>query len=264
MFSVFVVCMLTAVMAAVAYQLNDLLRLELFRQQSLFTVILQHESVSLILYGLALRYFYVQYAAREMIKTESHARLQALQARIRPHFLFNSLNTIASLTHDEPDRAERAIESLADLFRASLSPQTQISLRDEIDLTREYINLESLRLGDRLSVHWDIQADLDALTMPALMLQPLVENAIYHGIETSQPGGKVTILLHQQESLKIQITNPVEANGKVQQREGNRMALDNIRERLFLSYQGQAKFEQVIENELYKVEINIPVKQSKK
>ncbi|MBL7000072.1 MAG: histidine kinase, partial [Gammaproteobacteria bacterium] len=257
--SVLVVFMLSATMAALAYQINDLLRLDLFRQQSLLLVITQHVSVSLILYGLALRYFYVQYAAKAMIKAESHARLQALQARIRPHFLFNSLNTIASLTYDEPEKAEHAIVSLADLFRASLRSETQISLSDEIELTREYINLESLRLGERLQVNWDVQADTDAWTLPALTLQPLVENAIYHGIEPLQHGGEINIVIQQTAVLQIQISNPILQKSTTQHRQGNQMALENIRERLSLSFQGRAKISHLVENGLYKVEIKIPV-----
>jgi two-component system sensor histidine kinase AlgZ len=259
LWSLLIVFVLSVAMATLAYQVNDLLRLELFRQQSLELVIIQHVSVSVILYGLALRYFYVQYAARAMIQAESHARLQALQARIRPHFLFNSLNTIASLTHDEPDKAERAIESLAELFRASLKSETQISLKDEIELTLDYINLESLRLGERLRIHWDVQADTESLTMPALTLQPLVENAIYHGIEPLQYGGEVSIVVLQTDVLHIRISNPILENATQQHRQGNQMALENIRERLSLSYQGRAKFSHLVENELYKVDIKIPL-----
>ena len=115
---------------------------------------------------------------------QAQARLQALQARIRPHFLFNSMNTIASLTHDQPDLAEQAIENLSDLFRASLSAEASISLSQEIELTRSYVDLEALRLGFRLSVVTGPCPTTAALVnLPALTLQPLMENAIYHGIE---------------------------------------------------------------------------------
>ena len=121
--------------------------------------------------------------------------LQALQARIRPHFLFNSMNTIASLTHDQPDLAEQAIENLSDLFRASLAAEASISLQQELELTRSYIDLESLRLGERLEVNWHLPEREPSLNLPALTLQPLVENAIYHGIEPLSSGGSIDILI---------------------------------------------------------------------
>ncbi len=257
--SLLVVVAVTLLLAVVAYQLNDVMRFEFFTNDSLGSVILKHVAIALVLYGLALRYFFVQYTRQHMIKTESSARLQALQARIRPHFLFNSLNTIASLTHDEPDRAERAIESLADLFRASLNAEASISLKREIDLTRAYIELELMRLDERLKVSWQLDADMDEISLPALTLQPLVENAIYHGIEPNPEGGEVTITIRQNENLHIQITNPLMKTGSGQHRSGNRMALGNISERLHLAFYGQAKIEHVAENDLYKVDIVIPL-----
>lgn len=258
--SLVVVSMVTVVLAIVAYQMNNLMRFDLFNQQSMLSIILQHEAISLIMFGLALRYFYVQFTSQLMIKMQSQSRLQALQARIRPHFLFNSLNTIASLTHDDPDRAERAIESLAELFRASLKADTSIPLQREIELTRDYIDLEYMRLDDRLRVNWGIHAPIDDINLPALTLQPLVENAIYHGVEPLAGGGTVNITIQNKEGLNIQITNPVNKSGNSQHRQGNRMALDNISERLQLAFQGQAKIEHVVENDLYKVTISIPAK----
>lgn len=257
--SLFVVFVVTALISLSAYQLNDVLRFGLFEHDSLMSLFLQHEAIALVLYGLALRYFYVHFSSQQMIKTESRARLQALQARIRPHFLFNSLNTIASLTHDDPDRAERAIESLAELFRASLKADTSISLQREIELTRDYINLEYMRLDDRLSVNWSIEGDIEDINLPALTLQPLVENAIYHGIEPLAEGGEVNILVKQTDELCIQITNPLTPSGHIQHREGNQMALGNISERLDLAFQGRAKIEHIAENDLYSVEIRIPI-----
>lgn len=256
--SLLVLGLVTVLLAGLAYHINGLLRFDLFQNLSLPIVILEHLAISLILFGLALRYFYVQFQGRRMIKMESRSRLQALQARIRPHFLFNSLNTIASLTHDEPDLAERAIESLADLFRASLNADASISLQREIDLTRDYIELEQLRLDDRLQIEWRIEADTEAFELPALTLQPLVENAIYHGIEPLPDGGKVSIAIEQTDHLLIEIVNPLNERAGSSHREGNRMALANISERLQLAFQGQAKIEHAAENELYRVLITIP------
>lgn len=257
--SVMVVLLVTALMVVVAYQLNALLRFELFQQQSLVELILKHGAVSLVLYGLALRYFFVQFTSQQMLKTEAQSRLQALQARIRPHFLFNSLNTIASLTYDEPERAEQAIESLADLFRASLTAESSIPLQREIELTEDYINLESMRLDDRLKVNWSIDLQGNDISLPALTLQPLVENAIYHGIEPLPEGGEVNISVNDKDDLHIQLSNPLIDNSSASDRQGNRMALENIRERLDLAFQGGAKIEHVAENDLYKVDIRIPI-----
>jgi two-component system sensor histidine kinase AlgZ len=261
--SLLVVTLVTFVLSVVAYYVSGLLRFDLFKHQSLISVVIQHQAVSLILFGLALRYFYVHFTSQQMITLQSQSRLQALQARIRPHFLFNSLNTIASLTHDDPDRAERAIESLADLFRASLKADTSISLNSEIDLTRDYIELEHMRLDERLKVNWDIQAVPDDISLPALTLQPLVENAIYHGIEPLPEGGTVDISIKQNDDLYIQITNPMSKSGASQHRQGNQMALNNISERLQLAFDGQAKIEHIVENDLYKVVIKIPVKKDR-
>ncbi len=257
--SLLIVVLLTAMVSWLAYQIDAGLQLGYFAGISSVELVLRFSAISLVLFGMALRYFYFQFSTRKMVKTESSARLQALQARIRPHFLFNSLNTIASLTHAEPDKAERAIEELADLFRASMKADARISLADEITLTRDYIHLESLRLDDRLTVIWDIHGTLDDVTLPALMLQPLVENAIYHGVEPQPDGGVVEISIRLQERLLyIEITNPLTAHAS-SRRTGNQMALENIRERLHLAYQGRAKITQRAENDLYKVAIEIPV-----
>ncbi len=189
--------------------------------------------VAALIAGPLLRYFYVQHQWRQRVAAENEARLQALQSRIRPHFLFNSMNTIASLVYGDPARAEAAVEDLADLFRASLSDARQrIPLEEELQLCRRYLAMEALRLGERLQVEWHID-DLprDAL-LPPLLLQPLLENAVYHGIEPLPEGGTIRIEGGREDGrVVIAITNPkpAAANGR---RHGNRLALDNIRERL--------------------------------
>ena len=188
--------------------------------------------IAALLAGPVLRYFYVQHQWRLRLQAENAARLQALQARIRPHFLFNSMNTIASLVHGDPDRAEAAVEDLADLFRASLGDGRQrIPLRDELQLCRHYLDLEALRLGERLQVTWDMnEAPEDAL-LPPLLLQPFLENAVYHGIEPLPEGGRITITGRLENGqVRIRVQNPRPVNGR--ERHGNRLALDNIRERL--------------------------------
>ena len=217
-------------------------------------------AVATILVGMALRYFYLHYESDLRLQVQARARLQALQARIRPHFLFNSMNTIASLTHDQPDLAEQAIENLSDLFRASLAAESSITLQQELELTRSYIDLEALRLGDRLEVNWRLPDEEPELNLPALTLQPLVENAIYHGIEPLASGGAITIeILPGNGHIDISITNPVAPKHQERQREGNRMALENIRERLDLAFAGSASM-QLLESETsYTVKLTIPI-----
>ena len=135
--SLLVVVLMTSLIAWLAYEIDALMHLGMFGQRQLGPIMAQHIAISLVLYGLSLRYFYIKYEGQKVIKAESQARLQALQARIRPHFLFNSLNTIASLTHDAPARAEEAIENLADLFRASLQDDNIVSLQRERKTVKE-------------------------------------------------------------------------------------------------------------------------------
>ena len=257
--SLVVVAAVTLLVSGLGWALEKQLYLGYFRHRSLGVILVQHLAIALILYGMTLRYFFVQYRNQQTLKAEARARLQALQARIRPHFLFNSLNTIASLTHDEPDRAEEAIENLSDLFRASLRADSRVSLESEIELTRQYIALEALRLDDRLRVEWLIKARLERFNLPALTLQPLVENAIYHGIEPLAEGGEVRIELRQTgDRLIIRISNPLPPERSLN-RAGNRMALENIRERLDLAFDGDAKIEHLEENGLYTVSIRVPL-----
>ncbi|MGD2173439.1 MAG: histidine kinase [Gammaproteobacteria bacterium] len=227
--------------------------------QNLGYTLTRNLSISIILVGLALRYFYLHYESDMRLKVQAQARLQALQARIRPHFLFNSMNTIASLTHDQPGLAEQAIENLSDLFRASLATEPSISLSDELALTRSYIELEALRLGDRLEVEWRLPEKEPALKMPALTLQPLVENAIYHGIEPQPNGGVIEIEIDEtDDAIEIAISNPVVRVNLGNRRKGNQMALDNIRERLALSFGGAASLDLAESDTRYTVRLTIP------
>ncbi|MCZ6667816.1 MAG: histidine kinase [Gammaproteobacteria bacterium] len=222
-------------------------------------VLLRNSAIAMILIGLALRYFYVQYESERTLEVQAQARLQALQARIRPHFLFNSMNTIASLTHDHPDLAEQAIENLSDLFRASLAAEASIPLQQELELTRGYIQLESLRLGDRLFVKWHMPYDDIEVSLPALTLQPLVENAIYHGVEPLAEGGVIDITIDREnEYTRIVISNPLLEDRTEQHREGNQMAVDNIRERLAIAFSGEATMQQVEDDDRFTVTLKLP------
>jgi two-component system sensor histidine kinase AlgZ len=196
--------------------------------------------IGLVVSAVALRYFFVTHQWRRNVEMRATARVHALQARIRPHFLFNSMNTIASLTRSNPALAEQAVQDLADLFRANLNEQRNVlMLAEEVEVAQIYQRIEQLRLGERLQVDWKIEAlPRDAL-VPGLMLQPLLENAIYHGIEPRPEGGTVTVTGDVANKLiTIVVRNPVGEVGTG--REGNQLALANIRERLSLMYGEQA------------------------
>jgi two-component system, LytTR family, sensor histidine kinase AlgZ len=198
--------------------------------------LLRNVAIGLIVTGIALRYFYVAHEWRKSVELRAAARVHALQARIRPHFLFNSMNTIAALTRSNPPRAEAAVQDLADLFRATLADKGDtITLAEELEVARTYQRMEQLRLGTRLQVVWKTDALPANALVPGLMIQPLLENAIYHGIEPRAEGGTVTISGEVSSDLvTIVVRNPLDPAPRP--REGNRLALANIRERLSLLY----------------------------
>lgn len=207
--------------------------------------VLPNVLIASIVGALALRYFYVSQQWRRSVELEARARIHALQARIRPHFLFNSMNTIAALTRTQPARAEEAIEDLADLFRVSLSDaRTQITLREELEVARIYQRIEQLRMGERLRVEWDVATVPARAMVPSLLIQPLLENAIGHGIEPLPGGGTVTVRgWREGESVLFEVANPLPSTGAAAPRKGNRMALDNVRERLNLAFPGRSGLE---------------------
>lgn len=221
--------------------------------------VLRNLGIGAIVSALALRYFYLQHQSRQRMLAESEARFAALQARIRPHFLFNSMNTIASLTRSDAAAAEAAIEDLADLFRASLGDgRKMIPLAEELDLTRRYLRMEELRLGERLRVQWTLEGLPQDAQIPPLTLQPLVENAIYHGIERLAEGGTVSISGEREgDSLQLTVTNPVLA-GNSQQRAGNRVAVDNIRQRLAFHFGEAASLSCEPQDGHYRAGITLP------
>lgn len=213
--------------------------------QTRMSFVLHNLFIGALISGPVLRYFYIQNQWKLKVTAESKARFAALQARIHPHFLFNSLNTIASLTRSKPELAETAVENLSDLFRISLRDNEKPhTLKEECNLCRRYIEIESLRLGDRITVDWQINDLPDDALLPPLTLQPLLENAIYHGIEPLTDGGTITLkgqllkntVLNKQ--IEITIHNPIPANNP---QHGNQMALDNIQQRLQTFYQHKAE-----------------------
>lgn len=205
---------------------------------------------------LLLEYFSAR--ARLQSPALAEARLMALTARIRPHFLFNALNAVLSLIRAEPRRAEAALEELADLFRALMQDNRDlVPLSQEIALARKYVDLERLRLGERLQVNWDIESCPPDALVPPLMLQPLLENGVYHGIEPAeQPGEIVVHFSRRGDRLLIELSNPAVASGN--DHSGNRMALANIRERLLLYFDLEASLETRERDGRYFVRMTMP------
>ena len=201
---------------------------------------------------------YFELRSRAFSPAQAEARLAALNARIRPHFLFNSLNAVLSLIRARPQQAEAALEYLSDLFRAAMrDPGELISLADEIALGKQYLELEKLRLGERLAVDWQIADVSMALPIPPLMLQPLLENAVYHGIEPAPAGGTVSVSIARRgDELHISIANPT--IGHAQHAAGNQIAVANIRERLALYYDLEARLEIEAGEQSYEVRIVLP------
>lgn len=196
--------------------------------------------------------------ARVRAPALAEARLQALTARIRPHFLFNSLNAVLGVIREDPRRAEVALEELAELFRALMQDNRDlVPLSDEIALARKYLEIERLRLGDRLQVIWDVDdCPPDALA-PPLLLQPLLENAVHHGIEPAVERGEIHVhLAASGDGVDIMIDNPW--LGEEQGGQGNRMALDNLRERLMLFYDLEARLETRVSQGRYRVRVSLP------
>lgn len=221
--------------------------------------------VAAILAGIMLRYLYLQQQLRTQQQAELQARIQALQSRIRPHFLFNSMNSIASLIASEPETAERVVEDLSELFRASLAEPTLIPLARELALGRHYLDIEKLRLGERLQVDWQIEPLPDEVEIPGLLLQPLLENAVFHGIEPLPSGGRIVIEIKiREKSVVIKISNPVALampRHKTDQNLGrhNRMARDNIRHRLQAHYGAEARFSSAIDHNTFTTLITYPL-----
>ncbi len=203
---------------------------------------------------------YLRLRTRAFAPANAQARLNALQARIRPHFLFNSLNAVLSLIHVDPQRAEQVLEDLADLFRALMSDNASlVSVAREVDLVREYLRIESLRLGDRLQVCIDVDVAAAAALVPSLILQPLAENAVHHGIEPfAEPGDVLIRVAVIGARLSITVTNPWRATAP--ERAGNGMALGNIGERLDLHFDADASLHHGPVAERYEVRIDLPLR----
>jgi two-component system, LytTR family, sensor histidine kinase AlgZ len=221
----------------------------------------QNFVVSLLVNGLALRYILAKHELRQATLSEARAKIQALQSRIRPHFMFNSLNIIASLTRNEPARAEAAIEDMADLFRMMLSEDEQlVPVKKEVDVAKKYLALETLRLDQRLHVEWDVGTFPRKAAIPVLTLQPLLENAVRHGIEALPAGGTVTVKLWEENGdIHIRVDNPFPTKPKTRPDSPAR-SLDDIRQRLASHYGDAARLETRGEDGQFSATVVIPMR----
>ncbi|WP_313517213.1 sensor histidine kinase [Pseudomonas sp.] len=195
---------------------------------------LRHGLIGLIMSALLLRYFYLQSQWRRQEQAELRARIESLQARIRPHFLFNSLNSIASLVVVDPYKAEQAVLDLSDLFRASLAkPGTLWPWKDELELAKRYLSIEQYRLGERLHLEWQVEGVPDDLPIPQLTLQPLLENALIYGVQPRIEGGLVCIEAEYEAGVfTLRVSNPYEEIADAKPSRGTRQALVNIEARI--------------------------------
>lgn len=209
-----------------------------------------------ILSVITLYYFNLQQRAYSPAIDE--ARLQALQARIRPHFLFNCINAVLSLIRSQPKQAEAALEDMADLFRVLMADNRDlVPLAQEIALCRQYLALEKLRLDERLIIEWKIDDMPPDALIPPLLLQPLIENAVYHGIEPLATGGKITIQIYtKRNEIHLILSNPYSV--KSTRHIGSQMALKNIKERLTLHFDLEASLKSSLSNGEYQVHITLP------
>ncbi|MGJ7508048.1 sensor histidine kinase [Variovorax sp. GT1P44] len=200
--------------------------------------------------------------ARGQTPAATTARLQELQSRIRPHFLFNTLNSAIALVREEPAKAEAMLEDLSELFRQALAdPGESVTLADEIALAQRYLAIEEVRFGDRLRVRWDIDPEANAARLPPLLLQPLVENAVKHGVEPSPEGARLRIRTERRGSMVlIEVINSLPPLRWADQPlpRGHGIALDNVRDRLRLLHDMQAQFSAGMDQKSYRVRIAIP------
>ncbi len=212
--------------------------------------------LTLLASGVLLGYFNMR--SRILSPAIGEARLQALQARIRPHFLFNSINAVMSLVRSEPQRAERALQDMADLFRVLMRENRElVRLEDEVNLSWQYLELETLRLGERLQIAWHIDKMPKDAMVPPLILQPILENAVYHGIEPASGVGEISVnIFHSRDQVQLVIKNPYLKEGS--HHAGNKMAMQNIRERLSLHFDAEARLKCEVQGDSYLVHITIP------
>ncbi len=234
-------------------------------QSGIEFLMLRNVSISILASLVFMRYLVLHRQWQLQVRAEATSRLSALQARIRPHFLFNALNTVASLIPSRPEQAEQAVLDLSDLLRTGLKDQPRHTVGEELELIRGYLRIEALRLGERLDVQWslDDQPPFEH-TIPALLIQPLVENAVLHGIAQKTEGGVLSITSEWKSNTSwiIEIANPVpdqqKDNGK-----GHGMSLDNINKRLALAFEDEARLQLVPGEHTMTVRLTLPMNRTR-
>lgn len=247
---------LVLVLTLPAYYFGGELYRPLGRDDAYFDAV-RYMLLSVLMCGILLMHF--RWRSQVLSRALFDARLQVLRARIRPHFLFNTINAVLGIVRAQPKQAETALEDMADLFRMAMSDEDDlVPLRQEIRLCKQYIALEQLRIGDRLRADWHVQDVPDDALIPPLLLQPLLENAVYHGIEPLPQGGCVEIVLRcSGKELHLKVKNPCTLRS-VEPHHGNRVALSNIRERLDLLFDVEARYKVENGKNFYSVEIVMP------
>lgn len=247
---------LVVVMTLAIYTFGGDLYRPMGSSNSYFDVV-RYALVSVIVCGILLLYFRMRTQVLSNAMDDAH--LQVLRARIRPHFLFNTINAVLGIVRTRPKQAETALEDMADLFRMAMSDERDlVPVGREIQLSKQYVALEQLRMGERLSVDWQIKDVPDDALIPPLLLQPLLENAVYHGIEPLQQGGCISIVLRRSgDELQIKVENPCPLRAETTHH-GNRVALSNIRERLDLLFDVEARYQFESGKDFYRAEITLP------
>ncbi|MBL6752223.1 MAG: histidine kinase [Nevskia sp.] len=245
---VFFVCwglllLVTLAMSLLAWQLDQHLHLAMPLGATPWPFTVRNVLISSIVSLLLLRYFWERHQWQEQARAEAEARYLALQARIRPHFLFNSLNSLAELISIRPDKAEEMVVDLADLFRVSLDArQRLVTLREELEVVRGYLRIEEIRLGDKLAIDWDVAEDALDGELPRLLVQPLVENAVHHGISRLRSRGTLRIAGRRDgDFLTVDVENPLPPEEAAPHTEGSGTAVNNIAQRIKLIYGERAK-----------------------
>jgi len=205
--------------------------------------------------GVMLRLFYFQHQLRQQQSASQQIRIEALQSKIRPHFLFNSMNSLASLIRTDPEKAEQTLENLCDLFRYALRDGCNgVSLQLEVDACKKYLQIEKLRLAERLQYDWDIEVDMENISVPALLLQPLIENAVFHGIQPARNGGYLKIRIYWDgEWVCIDIVNSLEEQRAqdYKKHSGHNLAVKNLRHRLDAFFNQQAELQETVKQNHY-------------
>jgi len=253
------VIIITSLLAQIIGYLDVHLSFNLLGTKKIIDFVNLKLSLSAVMICLALiRYFYTQDRWGQQVQKLADARLNALQARIKPHFLFNSLNSIAALISIDAEKAEMAISDFSSLMRRAFAHQDKlITIEEELNWVKQYMRIEKLRLDERLNYHINCQPDLLPTKIPVLCLQPLVENAILHGIQPMENGGQLDIdVFSKNKNLYMQVSNPYINN---QQKHSNGMAIANIKERLELQYGQKASIDIQDNGHQYQITVKIPL-----